>query len=223
VDGDVRFVRDDWANETLHQLQHYEVVQMWSQYQDLTPDHEIIGTARSFMDCYLHGGPSEIHGKGHHYPYYGKKRRGYPGAPGLAWGWTRRAWQVCGGLLDIGILGASDWVMAHALIGEVQKVIRKDYSDAFKRCVFEWQERALTLHKDVGVVKGTALHYWHGPKKFRRYATRDNILVDNGFDPYLDLKRNADGLYELTDRSIELRDGIRKYGRERNEDQLLIT
>src|SRR5690348_15719817 len=37
IDGDTHFSRNDWADETLHQLQHYNFVQMWSQYQDLTP------------------------------------------------------------------------------------------------------------------------------------------------------------------------------------------
>src|SRR5262249_17759597 len=157
-------------------------------------------------------------------PYYDKHRRGYPGAPGLAWACTRRAWQTFGGLCDIAILGACDWYMAHALIGHVNRVIRKDYSEGFKRAGFEWQERALKLDKDVGVMKGTALHHWHGPKKHRKYATRDQILIDCQFDPYIDLTRNADGLYVLTDlpteRSIKLRDGIRQYFAQRNEDAI---
>ncbi len=222
VDGDVTPVRDDWANETIHQLQHYDVVQMWSQYQDLSPDHEVIGTARSFMDLYLHGGPPEWFDVDCHYPYASgtKKRRGYPGAPGLAWACTRRAWQTFGGLLDVAILGACDWYMAHALIGQVHRVMRTEYSKPFRNMVYEWQERALMLKKNVGVVKGTYLHHWHGPKKDRKYSTRDQILIEAGFDPYKDLKRNTDGLYELTDRSIELRDGIRRYFRERNEDAI---
>ena len=36
VDADVQFARADWAQETLHQLQHYHVVQMWSMCQDLS-------------------------------------------------------------------------------------------------------------------------------------------------------------------------------------------
>lgn len=221
IDGDVTFVRDDWANETLHALQRYDFVQMWSQYQDLTPDFEIIGTARSFMDCYLNGGPASIKHSSPDYPYYSTCRRGYPGAPGLAWACTRRAWQTCHGLIDVAITGACDWYMAHALIGQAHRVMRKDYNQAFKNIIFEWQERASVLRQNVGVVKGTALHEWHGPKKFRKYTTRDQILVDADYNPYLDLKRNADGLYELTDRSTGLRDGIRKYFSERNEDALM--
>ena len=43
VDADVLFSRADWAQETLHQLQHYHIVQMWSMCQDLSIDHEMLG------------------------------------------------------------------------------------------------------------------------------------------------------------------------------------
>ena len=35
IDGDVSFTRLDWAQETIHQLQHYRVVQMFQTAADL--------------------------------------------------------------------------------------------------------------------------------------------------------------------------------------------
>src|SRR4029077_7413761 len=49
LDGDIGFVRDDWANETVQQLQHYDVVQMWSEAIDLGPNHTTIGRHHSFV------------------------------------------------------------------------------------------------------------------------------------------------------------------------------
>ena len=37
VDGDVEFRKDNWALETLHALQQYDVVQPWSDAYDLGP------------------------------------------------------------------------------------------------------------------------------------------------------------------------------------------
>ena len=34
------FTRTDWVQETLHQLQHFDVVQMFSTYSDLGPKHK---------------------------------------------------------------------------------------------------------------------------------------------------------------------------------------
>jgi hypothetical protein len=43
-------------------------------------------------------------------------------------------------------------------------------------------------------------------------------LAQSGYDPEFDLKRDWQGLYQLTERSLILRDGIRQYARMRNED-----
>jgi hypothetical protein len=222
VDADVTFARDDWADETIHQLQHYSFVQMWSQYQDICPDYQSIGMQRSFMDCYMNGGPSSVgKNKPPSYPYYygDTAGRGYPGAPGLAWACRRDAWDAVGGLFDFGILGAGDWYMAHAMIGRYEKVIRMRGSKRFNDLMFEWQARCEKhIKRNVGVVKGLALHHFHGRKALRQYKTRDEILIENKYDPDYDLKRDWQGVYQLTDRSIGLRDGIRKYFRQRNED-----
>ena len=227
VDADVTFARDDWADETIHQLQHYAAVQMWSQYQDLTPDHELIGTTRSFMECYMNGGPQAVNGRGALSSGYSRtKRRGYPGAPGLAWACRRDEWEALGGLIDICILGAGDWYMAHSLVGKLDDVMRKEYHPRYVARMKEWEARAERhIRRNVGVVKGLALHHWHGPKVQRKYGTRDEILIGADYNPDIDLKRDLQGVYQLSDqhehRSIKLRDGLRKYFRERNEDHLV--
>jgi hypothetical protein len=61
-------------------------------------------------------------------------------------------------------------------------------------------------------------HMFHGAKRNRAYDQRWKLLAQAGYDPHLDLKRDWQGLYQLTDRSVILRDGIRQYARMRNED-----
>jgi hypothetical protein len=219
IDSDVRFARDDWANETLHRLQHYAAVQMWSQYQDLTTDHELIGTASSFMQRYEEQGFKVKSGPGQSYYYYGGK--GYPGAPGLAWAMRRSAFDQLGGLLDVCVLGAGDWYMAHALVGALKSgIVSKKNHPRFRQSIFQWAERAKALRRNIGVVPGLALHYWHGPKSKRKYGTREQILIDTQFNPDVDVRRDWQGLYQLSSRSIPLRDRVRQYFHERNEDQL---
>lgn len=224
VDGDTQFARRDWANETLHQLQHYNFVQMWSQYQDLTPDHELVGTAHSFADNWLKNGYIKPAGK-KPYGYYPYGKRGYPGAPGLAWACRREAWDAVGGLIDFCILGACDWYMAHGLIGKLDEVLRPQYNSRYCDKMREWQERAQRLRNSsklgiMGVVKGLALHHWHGKKSDRKYGSRDQILIDHEFNPDMDLKRDIQGLYQLTTRDTEMAEEIRRYFRERNEDSI---
>jgi hypothetical protein len=211
VDADVRFVRDDWMDETKQQLEHYDVVQMWSQFIDVDANYEAVRSPTpSFMKVYRAGGPRGRRGR-----YYGR----YPGAPGLAWAARRSAWDTLGGLLDVTILGAGDWYMAHALVGELDGIINTGNHPQYVRALETWGERAVLLRKNVGYVPGLAVHYWHGPKVHRKYGTREQILIEEQFDPTRHITRNAGGLYEFTDYApITLRDRIRGYFHERNED-----
>jgi len=113
----------------------------------------------------------------------------------------RDAWDALGGLIDYCILGACDWYMAYALIGQLDRVLRKDYHPRFRARMKEWEARAEKyIKRNLGVVPGLCLHYWHGPKKDRKYNTRDEILVETNYNPDVDLKRDWQGLYQLTDR-----------------------
>lgn len=213
VDADVRFARDDWADETKHRLEHYDVVQMWSQYMDLDAEYQAIRAATpGFVAVYQSGVPRQ-EGETYGYSYDGQ----YPGAPGLAWACTRRAWDTVGGLLDVTVLGAGDWHMAHGFVGEL--VIREQNHPQYRRAIAAWTERAAALKHNIGTVPGLALHYWHGPKALRKYGTREQILIDEQFDPTRHLARNAGGLYEWsTVAPTGLRDRVRQYLHERNED-----
>jgi hypothetical protein len=214
IDSDFRFARDDWANATVHALQHYHVVQMYSQLQDLTDDQQACGPVhRSFMDVYVNGADPT---SGEAYDSYGSGR---PGTPGGAHACTRWAWDALGGLIDIGILGSGDWYMSLGLTGQIERALKPNFHPQYKHLLRIWQERAERhIQRNVGVVEGLALHYWHGPKAKRGYGTRNEILANHQFNPDVDLKRDWQGVYQLTERSIGLRDDIRSYFRARRED-----
>lgn len=223
IDSDVVFSRPNWVGETIHQLQHYQMVQMFSHVLDLDPDHQPLTTHQSFMYCYLNG----IEKRANHGGYYD----GHSGAggaiwhPGFAWAARREAIDALGCLVDWAILGAGDNHMAHALIGRVHESHHQKIHPNYRKMLAEWQYRADThIRRNVGYVSGLILHYWHGKKADRRYWDRWKILVDNRYDPEQDIKYDSQGLLQLVDRqtprSIALRDQIRKYFRERREDSI---
>jgi hypothetical protein len=206
IDADIAFVNKNWALETVQQLQHYMFVQMFQTAIDLGPTDETMQTHQGFMWGYLNGkapGPRYL-SMGH---------------PGFAWAARREAIDHVGGLLDIGVLGSGDRHMCMSMIAAAQQSFASDVTSEYARHVMRWQERCEKhIRRDVGFVPGTILHSFHGKKKDRGYQDRWKILVKNGFDPELDLMRDHQGLYKLTDRSIKLRDEIRRYFRSRNED-----
>jgi hypothetical protein len=207
VDADVVFGRPDWVQETIQQLQHYMVVQMFSHAVDLDPNCRPLQTHLGFVYSWLESLPSG-----------GRYERWHPG---YAWAARREALDYVGGLIDWAILGAADHHMATALIGRARETLSAKLTTTYKEMVLEWEARARKyIMRDIGYVDGTLLHHWHGKKRDRRYVERWRILTENHFDPFLDLKRDTQGLYQLTDRNIGLRDDLRRYFRSRNEDSI---
>ncbi|MCS7026800.1 MAG: hypothetical protein NZV14_18525 [Bryobacteraceae bacterium] len=214
IDADVLFARPDWARETVEQLQHYHVVQMWTHAQDLNPNYEPTGEIqRGFVWSYYHDPKPKPNPSG-----YGTFRNWHPG---YAWAARREFIDAVGGLIDWAILGSADTHMACALIGQAEMSMHPNLSPRYRKKVQIWQERAERhVRRNLGYVHGLLLHYWHGRKRDRGYNDRWKILVEHGFDPDLDLKRDHQGLWQLTERSHRLRDDIRAYFRSRNEDSI---
>lgn len=218
IDADVHFQRRDWAAETIHQLQHYDVVQCFSDALDLGPKGEVLGThqpRRSF--CYqwhqLMLGRNPPVGPGSNYAAYWH--------PGYAWAMTHDAYDKLGGLLDICIVGSADYHMAVALIGKAHECIPEGVTADYADAIMVWSDNALQqIKRNIGYVDGTLLHAWHGKKTDRGYMSRVGILTRNRFSPTKHLLRDANGLYRLRDERGTLRDDLRFYFRSRNEDSI---
>jgi hypothetical protein len=219
VDADVTFVRPDWVYETLQQLQHYDVVQMFSRAQDLGPNYEPLGTIfQGFIWAYYND-PAFM---------ATQKRFGYgsDGHPGFAWAARKSALDEVGGLIDFAMVGGADRHMACGLIGTIerstpsQRIPLDTLTPTFRAHLYAWQERALRLHKNVGYVDGLLNHHFHGKKKDRQYGNRWKVYTDSGFDPIRDLRRDAQGLLALEPGRVALRDAMRCYFRSRNEDSI---
>jgi hypothetical protein len=234
IDADFQFARADWAQETIQQLQHYQVVQMFSTVGYLNANHEMIRHRLGYLQTWQNhrGGIKNAFAEANIPPipedgYYPSGNGAQPwqdvGAPGAAWAYRREAWDKLGGLIDFGILGSGDYFMAAGLIGLMDRVIPRNYSPGFKSQLLKWQAAAERhVRRNVGIVSGTVMHYWHGRLSERGYGSRERILTAYQFNPTHDLKRDSAGLYQLeddhTERFIHMRDKIRTYFRSRNED-----
>jgi hypothetical protein len=215
VDADVMFARPDWVKETIHQLHHYDIVQMFSETIDVD-DRYIQVTSN---------GSIPMKGMAYQYKQTGKILTAYgkhTGHCGYAWAATRKAIDTIDGLIDFSIIGSGDFQMACAFMQTIESSINLKWSEGYKQTLRQWGDRAALLKKNVGYVDGLLMHHWHGKKSDRGYMTRGRILVDNQFDPTKDLKYDWQGLYYLvddgTERYINLRDDMRAYFRSRNED-----
>ncbi len=210
IDTDLEFGNENWAQDTIEQLQTYDIVQMFSHAIDLGPNGETLQTHVGFAYQYVNGEewkPANYGGKFFH--------------PGYAWACRRSAYNDIGGLMEFPILGSADHHMALSFIGLVDKSLNSKLHKNYKELCIIFQERCEKhIKRNIGFVHGTILHKWHSCKSMRSYQNRWKILIDNNFDPLRDIKKDCNNLWQLEDSKITLRDQLRMYFRSRHEDSI---
>lgn len=241
-DGDFTCTRHDWALETIHLLQHYHWVQLFSSSIDVTGNvpHSNGGqkpyrVSPSFAFNYNHQDEfferrSASNGSYNNKPSKVDRSIGFPfglpsGMPGGAWAWRRGAFDQVGGLLDTCITGAADHHMAYGLIGSKNNHWEvANCSNFHVRKIEAWAARASELRHTPGIgimgcLDQLIVHHYHGSKSKRGYEWRWKILQEHKFDPDFDLARDFQGLWRWTGNKPALRDAITAYFLSRNEDQ----
>ena len=129
-----------------------------------------------------------------------------------------------GGLMEFPILGSADAHMAMALIGKVGKTLHPKLNKNYKEMCYVFEERCNRHIKyNLGYVNGTIMHNFHGNKADRQYSSRWQILIHNDFDPLRDIKKDSNNLWQLEDLKPQLRDDLRRYFRQRNEDAVILS
>ena len=144
-----------------------------------------------------------------------------PWHTGFCLSFRREVLDQTGGLLEVGVLGSGDHHCFSCIAGKGGETCNRQLHPNYRAAVLAWQDRATRfIQGDLGFVPGTIMHNFHGPKANRRYHTRWEILVRHQFDPLEDVTKNTQGVLELTSSKHGLRDDIRRYFDQRNEDGL---
>lgn len=226
MDADIKLVRDDWAHETVHLLQHYAVVQMFGEAANLNPEHHQLWLSRSIMRNY------EDHGAIDWYDHPGltfrDRNRGMycnprAGHPGLAWAFRRRELEAVGGWLDVCINGSGDLHMAGCFTGQANLALPENLHPNYRNAILRYGERCEKhIQGNASFMPGLCHHFWHGKSQERGYENRGALLVKHQFDPIEDLSVGPDGLYRWSGTKRAFQHATRKSLRARNEDSIDI-
>jgi len=240
IDADITFQRPDWAAETIHALQHWDIVQPFSHSLNLGPTyHPLFDSHRkgiveqrrvvaSWLYCHFnqiarHGDVRPFRdrvkddGLGDDY-MIDDPETGHVWHSGFAWAARRSAIDEIGGLLDWAILGSADRHMADMMIGN--DTWNPKLSLGYRVGLDIHKKRFDRLNGNFGYVDGLVSHHYHGKLINRMYTDRWKLLFKHQFDPTTDLKRDWQGVYQLTEDKPGLRDDIRRYFRARQEDSI---
>jgi len=219
-DADVWHRRSDWARETIMLLQHYRIIQTWTQAIDLGPRDEIMAIHRSFASLFQEG--AQVIAQT---PNSWKSTGGYLDYPhtGYFWACRRNFFDATGGLFDIAGMGSADHHMALGLLGEIERSSPGEASAAYKAHLKRWEGRAQRfVNGRIGALDGVIEHRFHGSKAKRGYIDRWKIFIDHNFDPDTDLIRNSHGIIEWAGNKPDMERAWEQYLRSRCEDDNFI-
>jgi hypothetical protein len=205
IDADIHFLNRNWVSDTKEALEFMDVIQLFHTAVNLGPRGETIKVDKSFG--YMHSQSGT--------PYTTNDKYGF-WHPGYAWACTRKAWDKMKGLIDWAILGSADRHMALAWIGKASYSRPGSIHENYKNLISDFESECKGFK--VGNINGTILHEWHGSLENRRYKERWNILIENEFDPLIDIGVGPSGMIEFTKKGERMERDIQKYFVERRED-----
>lgn len=158
IDADVRFSDPEWVKNTILALQHYNIIQLFSQASFLKSNNEQLWITDSMMKKF-------ITGKGY------SQKPPIPltyisgGHPGLAWAAKRETLEGLGGLIDFCIAGCYD--------EDTQVCTRRGFIP-FSELTME--DKVLTRSKDEKVEWGDVTKLYKYPFKGNMYKIKSSSL-----------------------------------------------
>jgi hypothetical protein len=140
-------------------------------------------------------------------------------ANGLAWA-GRRELLERHGFYDARILGGGDRAIACAAYGGFQLMIDRHLLNAPQAAHYlAWaQPFHEAIRAEVSFVDQTIYHLWHGVVEDRGLSSRQPVLRDFQFDPYLDIALDHNGCWRWNSNKPELHTRVRAYFAARKED-----
>lgn len=220
IDADVVFENPNWPAQTLEALETHCFVQPFDEmlelecHQTLAEHNRLSTQRRSFASAYARGEvPADYLascGKGAKYHL----------APGRAWAGRRSILQQIG-FYDAMILGSGDRAMVNAMLGEVESYIASHWLTPTHAAHYRnWAAGFYQLAQSkIGHIPGRLTHLWHGSLKDRNYHGRQEILIENEFDPAQDIECGTQQPWRWKNSSKpRLHHAVAEYFRDRRED-----
>ena len=216
LDGDVIFSRDDWPEQACQALEHFPVVQLFSEAHYLPREWQV--RQPTVGDAYF-SRPGIVQAAATGRPIYQKEKAFGSNQRGHAWA-ARRELLETHRFYDACILGSGDAMMALAAWGQFDHA-------AWHIRMNEWQRQHYlnwatpyhaTVRGQVSFVEGDLFHLWHGSEENRRTGCRYLGLEPFQFDPCVDIAADKEGAWRWNSAKPVMHRYVRDYFAGRKED-----
>jgi len=226
VDCDILFESDAWVEDASLALKTYPLVQCFTRMRYLPQDARLSAPlaeqtyfTRPSLGARLQQGEDVFSSNAT--SLADAIRHGVPWScsAGAAWS-MRRDVLASVGLYDAMIVGGGDGALAHAALGEQDRLMSiLRFSPAHAEHYCEWASKFHNITKDgIGVVAGDIYHLWHGRLRDRKYSVRQAILSKFAFDPNVDIGVAESGCWRWNSDKPALHQAIAEFFVRRRED-----
>lgn len=208
LDGDIRFDKRDWLDETSDLLERFDIIQpfeicVWLD-RDGTPFNSRISVAKALSE----GADVDL-GVQH---------------PGFAWAGRRKWLKSVGGFYDTNPLGGGDSGLAYALwdkdphVETIRWFERQGLNNFRTRAYHKYKRRVMENRPRIGYSPGSMVtHLWHGSRDKRLYTERERRFMPDLEDGDYPVERMGDGL--LRWKNPDHNERAKQYFLARNEDE----
>jgi len=226
VDCDILFESDAWVDEASLALRAYPLVQCFTQMRYLPQDARLSAPlaeqtyfARPSLGARVQQGDDVFSSDAISCADVIRHGVSWNCAAGAAWS-MRRDVLASVGLYDAMIVGGGDGALAHAALGEQDRLMRVlRFSPAHADHYRGWAAKFRAIAQDgIGVVAGDIYHLWHGALRDRRYSLRQAILRRCAFDPTVDIGLAESGCWRWSSDKPALHQAIAEFFAKRRED-----
>lgn len=211
LDCDILFEQSDWVEQTIHKLKSSDIIQLFKKMHHLPPEEE----SYNGRHISIHQGVIWQY-KTHKNWLERRKSKDLPFShPGFAWAANKKSFP--NGLYDKNIIGSGDTFMVDCLLGSWDiHGFAKKFTPAMKTHMMGWCDSLPKLSCDF--IPQSIYHLYHGSLKNRSYMDRHDILIENEFNPEVDITL-IDNVYEWSSNKPMMRHAIEQYFINRKEDE----
>ncbi len=226
LDNDIIFLNENWARETSALLENYAIVQPFSsvvrmpkgKFHVEEPEKIPFGRKSDVEGLRSYGFACRVAQLGR--PMI-QRRVEDCGLSGFAWAARREIFSECG-LFDKCVYSpAGDLFMACFFYNGANYNGWIDYNanKSVKKALELWAKKVRKkINNSVYFAGGTILHLWHGNLKNRNYSECRKILLEHGFDPEKDIKKDASGCWTWNSLKPKMHEAVEDYYYSRNEE-----
>jgi hypothetical protein len=214
-DRDIMFLNPMWVEQTIDKLKTNDIVQPWAEVIHLNQHHELELIKKELRQDFYSFASRSVMAR------FKKKEHSCGASSGQIWAMTRNFYNKIGKINDIEIIGGADSIIANYCVLQddtYEKNLSSRETASCKNIWKKYREKFQGCNSDY--VPGTIVHFWHGQLEKRQYTSRHKVLVEQAYDPDVDVGYDENGVLYLTEQGQRLEEGIKKYflSREMNKE-----